>query len=410
MLEADFQKTLAYWRTKDCIMETLQIDKTLYAHLECAKTGDVYDPDSLQTYSRHEYPLLARYNLRESPITPRDLLKRPQNMWRYREFLPIQSEQNRISLGEGMTPILPLSRLARSLDLAHLTVKDEALNPTGSFKSRGLAMAVSKAKELGVQTCVIPTAGNAGGALAAYCARAEIRAIVYMPEATPEVFRKECAFFGAVVHSVPGTIADCAARLKEDWQDGWFDVSTLKEPFRLEGKKTMGYEIAEQGDWQLPDVIIYPTGGGTGLIGIWKAFQELIELGWISGPLPRMVAVQTEGCDPIVSAFRQKKMRAPAHPDPSPTIANGLRVPKAFGDMLILQALYDSNGTALTVTEQDMLDGIAEVASKEGLLLAPEGAALWKACVALRNQNWIKPDENVMLINTGSMYKYMENV
>jgi len=391
-------------------METLPIYKTLYAHLECAKTGEVYNPDTLQTYSRHHQPLLARYDLRDAQVTPADLHQRPLNIWRYREFLPVQSDEHMVSLGEGMTPVVPLPKLANILGLANLTVKDEALNPTGSFKSRGLAMAVSKAKELGVQTCVIPTAGNAGGALAAYCARAGLRAIVYMPEATPEVFRKECQFFGAEVHSVPGNIADCAARLKADWQEDWFDVSTLKEPFRLEGKKTMGYEIAERGHWQLPDVIIYPTGGGTGLIGIWKAFRELLELGWISGPLPRMVAVQTEGCDPIVSAFRQKAIHAPAHPDPAPTIANGLRVPSAFGDLLILQALYESEGTALTVSEQDMREGISEVASKEGLLLAPEGAALWKACVALRSQKWLQPNERVMLINTGSMYKYMENV
>jgi threonine synthase len=331
-------------------------------------------------------------------------------MWRYREFLPIRSDRHIVSLGEGMTPLVPMPRLAERLGLADLTVKDEALNPTGSFKSRGLAMAVSKARELGVETCAIPTAGNAGGALAAYCARAGMQAIVYMPDATPDIFRKECQFFGARVHSVPGTIADCAARLKADWQDDWFDVSTLKEPFRLEGKKTMGYEIAEQGNWQLPDVIVYPTGGGTGLIGIWKAFQELLELGWIKGPLPRMVAVQTEGCDPIVAAFRQKATQARVHPDPAPTIANGLRVPNAFGDMLILKALYESQGTALTVSEKDMREGIGEVASKEGLLLAPEGAALWKATAALRAQGWLRPDERVMLINTGSMYKYMENV
>jgi threonine synthase len=410
MLEADNQKTLAYLRKKDCTMETLQIHQTLYAHLECAKTGEVYTPDIIQTYSRHHQPLVAKYHLRESQVSPEDLRQRPLTMWRYREFLPVRNDQHIVSLGEGMTPLIPLPRLAKTLGLAALTVKDEALNPTGSFKSRGLAMAVSKAKELGVRTCVIPTAGNAGGALAAYCARAGMQAIVYMPEATPGVFRKECQFFGAEVHAVPGTIADCAARLKADWQEGWFDVSTLKEPFRLEGKKTMGYEIAEQGNWQLPDVIIYPTGGGTGLIGIWKAFQELLELGWIKGPLPRMVAVQTEGCDPIVSAFRQKAMQAPAHPDPAPTIANGLRVPKAFGDRLILQALYDSKGTAMAVSEKDMREGIGEVAAKEGLLLAPEGAALWKACIALRDKNWIQAGENVMLINTGSMYKYMENV
>lgn len=391
-------------------METLQIHKTLYAHLECAKSGEVYNPDTLQTYSRHHQPLLARYHLNDTQTTPDDLRQRPLTMWRYREFLPIRFDRHIVSLGEGMTPLVPMPRLAERLGLADLTVKDEALNPTGSFKSRGLAMAVSKARELGVETCVIPTAGNAGGALAAYCARAGLRAIVYMPEATPDVFRKECQFFGAEVHAVPGTIADCAARLKADWQEGWFDVSTLKEPFRLEGKKTMGYEIAEQGNWQLPDVIVYPTGGGTGLIGIWKAFQELLELGWIKGPLPRMVAVQTEGCDPIVAAFRQKTSQAKVHPDPAPTIANGLRVPNAFGDMLILKALYESQGTALTVSENDMREGIGEVASKEGLLLAPEGAALWKATAALRAQGWLRPDERVMLINTGSMYKYMENV
>lgn len=383
---------------------------TRFSHLKCSKTGAFYDKDQLQTYSKEGKPLVAQYDLKDFP-GPEILQGRQPNMWRYRELLPVEKEENIVSLGEGMTPLLPLNQFSRQLGLSQLMVKDEALNPTGSFKARGLSMAISKAREFGVDTCVIPTAGNAGGAMSAYCARAGMQAIVYMPEQTPELFKKECRFFGARVITVPGTIADAARRMNEEKKEGWFDLSTMKEPFRLEGKKTMGYEIAEQLNWQWPDVIVYPTGGGTGLIGIWKAVKELEELGWmVTNKRPRMVAVQSDACDPVVQAYNAHKQEAPAFPNPKTTIANGLRVPKAFGDEMILQVLYESQGTAISISENDILKGIQQAAQAEGVLLSPEGAAVWQACRRLRRQSWIKEGERVVLLNTGSMYKYMENV
>lgn len=390
-------------------METIIDVKTLYSHLICSKTQEIYKKDELQTFSAARKPLVAQYDLAQG--LDRSVLRdRPLNMWRYREVLPIEHDENIISLGEGMTPILSLQKLARKLDLAALFVKDEALNPTGSFKARGLSMAISKARELGVKKCVIPTAGNAGGAMSAYCARAGIEAHVFMPMQTPEVFRKECEYFGAKVTLVDGNIADCAKRIAEVRESDWFDISTLKEPFRLEGKKTMGYEIAEQFDWELPDVIVYPTGGGTGLIGIWKAFDEMQKLGWIDSKRPRMVAVQTEVCAPIVEAFRNDKMEAMPIANPGITVANGLRVPAAFGDTLILQALYESEGTAVAVSEEAMLQGVREMAQMEGVLVAPEGGAIFAAMKELLRTNWIANDERVVLLNTGSAYKYMENM
>lgn len=391
-------------------MDVLPTVRTLYSHLSCSSSEECYDKQALQTYSRDHKPLVARYDL-TYPLDRSVLKDRAQNMWRYRELLPVENDKNIVSLGEGMTPLLPLSSLQLELELSSLYFKDEALNPTASFKARGLSMAISKAKEFGVSTCVIPTAGNAGGAMSAYCAKAGMEAIVYMPEKTPELFKKECTFFGAKVITVQGTIADCAARMNEEKQDHWFDVSTMKEPFRLEGKKTMGYEIAEQLNWRLPDVIVYPTGGGTGLIGIWKAILEMEALGWITPERrPRMVVVQSAVCDPIVRAFKAQLRKAAAYPAPKETIANGLRVPKAFGDEMIMNVLHESQGTAVSVSDTEMLEGIQEVAQTEGVLLSPEGAAVWKACQRLRRQNWIKSGENVVLLNTGSLYKYMENV
>ncbi|MFN7115214.1 MAG: threonine synthase [Saprospiraceae bacterium] len=390
-------------------METLTAIKTLYSHLICSKSGKKYDKNVLQTYSELNKPLLAQFDLAQG-LDKSILLDRPKNLWRYREVLPVEHDENIVSLGEGFTPILPLDSIRKLLDINNLYLKDEAYNPTGSFKARGQAMAISKAKELGVKKCVIPTAGNAGGAMSAYCAKAGLEAHVFMPVATPEIFKKECEYFGAKVTLINGSIRDCALKINEVRESDWFDISTLKEPFRLEGKKTMGYEIAEQMDWQLPDVIIYPTGGGTGLIGIWKAFDEMEQLGWIGSERPRMVVVQAEACYPIVKAFKENKYIAEPFQNPAETIANGLRVPAAFGDELMLQILYESEGTALTVSELEMLESLREMAQQEGILLAPEGAATYAALKQLIARQWICPDDKVLLINTGSAYKYMENL
>jgi threonine synthase len=289
-------------------------------------------------------------------------------------------------------------------------MKDESLNPTGSFKARGLSMAVSKAKELQVERCIIPTAGNAGGALAAYCAKAGIPCTVVMPTHTPEIFKQECVLYGAELILVDGLISDCARKVEELKKSRhYFDVSTLKEPYRLEGKKTMGYEIAEQLNWQLPDVIMYPAGGGTGLIGIWKAFQEMLRMGWIKAELPRMIAVQAANCAPIVTAMQ--------HPEnwrelftPSPSLANGLAVPYPFGMDMMLEVLRESGGTVVPVSEEDIVAGVKEIARTEGILAAPEGAAVWKALLQLRDRNLIDPADKIVLMNTGSGYKYLENI
>lgn len=384
----------------------LPTTESRYSHLVCSKTGQVYDAHCPQTYSEAGKPLWATYNLSNPP--DRDSLRnRPMTMWRYREMLPVFDPAFEISLGEGGTPLIPLTFDASNL--RRLFLKEEAFNPTGSFKARGLAMAVSKAAELGIRHCVIPTAGNAGGALSAYCAKAGLRADVYLPQKTPLAFQRECQFFGAQVHLIDGTIKDCAAAIKAEGRTDWFDVSTLKEPFRLEGKKTMGYEIAEQLGWQTPDVVVYPTGGGTGLIGIWKAFQEMAALGWTDGQRPRMVAVQTAGCAPIVQAFERGATQAVEWENPAPTTANGLRVPTAFADELILQILKESQGTALRISEFQMNQTVGEVARQSGILLSPEGAAVYAAFRQLQAQGWIDREETVVLLNTGSMYKYLEN-
>jgi threonine synthase len=307
-----------------------------------------------------------------------------------------------------MTPLIPLDHFSKTYN-SSILLKDEAYNPTGSFKARGLAMAISKAKELGVKACVIPTAGNAGGAMSAYCAKAGLQAYVYMPRQTPKTFAKECEFFGAKVTYVDGNIKDCAAQIKKDQLKDCFDISTLKEPFRLEGKKTMGYEIAEQMNWEVPDVVIYPTGGGTGLIGIWKAFEEMQKMGWIGQKMPKMVAVQTTACYPIIKAFEAGKKEAEAFQNPAVTRANGLRVPTAFGDEMILDILYKSQGTAMAISEEEILTATKEMAQKEGILLAPEGAAVWSAFKNLLQQQWLQPNQKVVLLNTGTIYKYMEN-
>jgi len=331
-------------------------------------------------------------------------------MWRYREVLPIENERNIVSLGEGMTPILDLQKSAISYGVSSLKVKDESLNPTGSFKARGLSMAISRAKELGVTSCVIPTAGNAGGAMSAYCASADIQATVIMPRHTPKVFQDECRYYGAELILIDGLINQCGVIAAEiEKKHGAFNISTLKEPYRLEGKKTMGYELAEQLNWNLPDVILYPTGGGTGLLGIWKAFHEMIELGWLAQDvkLPRMIVVQAENCSPVVDAWQGFRKQPSEYKE---SLANGLAVPVAFGEDMILEVIKDSGGDCVTIAEAEMVSGVKELARMEGLLMAPEGAALIKALPKLKAKGIISEEDSVLMINTGSGYKYLENI
>jgi threonine synthase len=336
------------------------------------------------------------------------MAQRPHDLWRYRELLPVLDAASIINLGEGGTPLLPLRRLGKRLGFTNLYLKEEGYNPTGSFKARGLAMAVSKAKELGLHKLAIPTAGNAGSAMAAYAAAGGLEAYVFAPDDTPPMIIQECMVLGAHVYVIKGLIND-AGRLVQEGKarHGWFDMSTLKEPYRLEGKKTMGIELAEDFNWQLPDVIFYPTGGGTGLIGMWKAFAELSTLGWIGAHRPRMVVVQAEGCAPIVKAFEEGAKEAPLWPN-AQTIAAGLRVPKAFADFLILQAVYESEGTAIAVSDADMAEAQRDLAATEGIFACPEGAATLAALRILRQQQWVLPNERVVLFNTGSGLKYAD--
>jgi threonine synthase len=331
-------------------------------------------------------------------------------MWRYKEMLPVQEEKNIVTLGEGMTTLLTLDKLAGKFGFSELLMKDESSNPTGSFKARGISVAVSKTKEFGIKNCIIPTAGNAGGAMAAYCAKAGIECTVVMPTHTPEIFKEECILYGAELVLVDGLINDCAKKVAEINKDNeYFDMSTLKEPYRLEGKKTMGYEIAEQLNWQLPDVIIYPAGGGTGLIGIWKAFKEMQLMGWITGPLPKMFAVQSINCAPILHALADP-VNWKNNFFPKATHANGLAVPYPFGMDLMLQVLKESGGTACAVKEEQIFGSLKEIAKTEGLLISPEGAATWQALIQLNEKNLIAKDEKVLLLNTGTGYKYLENL
>jgi threonine synthase len=355
-------------------------------------------------------PLLVRYDLERAgrSLTKKALRARRSDMWRYREVLPIANDANIIALGEGWTPLLHAQRLGTTLGLKRLYIKDESLNPTQSFKARGMSTAVSMAKELGVTKLAAPSAGNAGGALAAYAASGGLEAYIYMPNDTPRANVVECQQLGANVTLVDGLITDCGAEIaKRKEAAGWFDVSTLKEPYRVEGKKTLGYEVAEQMDWELPDVIVYPTGGGTGLVGMWKAFDEMEELGWIGSRRPRMVSVQSEGCAPIVRAFESGERFAEMFPD-AETVASGLRVPKAIGDFLILDALRASNGNAVAVRDADILAAVAEIGASEGLFVAPEGAACVPALRKLLDQKLVEADERIVLFNTGAGIKYLE--
>jgi threonine synthase len=386
-------------------------NSSFITHLECSSCNRTADHRELHTVCHAcGKTLLARYDLDSArAVLRRDTFAaRPRTIWRYQELLPVLSDSNIISLGEGFTPILPLTRLAVSLGFGHLLMKDESFNPTGSFKARGLSAAVSKAKELDVREACMPTAGNAGAALAAYGAAAGIFPHIYMPDDTPRVNIVECQVYGADVHLVRGNISDAAKAMNaERAGTSWFDMSTLKEPYRLEGKKTLGFEIVEQFGWGLPDVIVYPTGGGTGLIGMWKAFDELQQLGWIGDQRPKMVSVQAKGCAPIVKAF-ESGLTVSEFWNDAATIASGLRVPKAFADSLILKAIYDSGGCALAVDDEEIVRAIRLVASTEGILLSPEGASTIAALPLLRDHGVVQSESRVLLFNTGSGLKYSE--
>ncbi len=379
---------------------------TFVSHLECGMTGAELPADTLHQLSPEGWPLLVRYDLAAlgKALNREDLDRRTADFWRYREFLPVRSAANIVSLGEIMTPLVALTQSVPKG--AEVLVKDEGRLPTGSFKARGLALAVSMAKELGVIRAAMPTNGNAGAALAAYASRANIETYVFCPEDTPAVNMAEIALQGAKLYRVNGLINDCGKIVGDGKEEmNWFDVSTLKEPYRIEGKKTMGLELAEQLGWRVPDVIFYPTGGGTGLIGMWKAFAELEAIGWIGSKRPKMVAVQAEGCAPIVKAFEQGSEHAEPWTD-AHTVASGIRVPAAIGDFLILRAVRDSAGFAISVSDADIEDARTEAATQDGMLLCPEGAATLAAYNKSLREGRISNDDEVVLYNCGSGLKY----
>ena len=381
---------------------------TFVSHLECSKTGERHAAGRLHNLSSAGFPLLVRYDLERmaSEFTREQLAGRPSDLWRYREMLPVTRAQNIVSLGEITTPLISLGAISRRLGAGRIDVKDEGRLPTGSFKARGITVAVSMAKELGVQRVAMPTNGNAGAALSAYATRAGMESHVFCPEDTPEINIAETGLQGARVYRVNGFINDCG-KLVGDGRAaaGWFDFSTLKEPYRIEGKKTMGLELAEQLGWTVPDVIFYPTGGGTGLIGMWKAFDELEQLGWLGRDRPRMVAVQAEGCAPIVKAFEEGRERAEPWRDAA-TVAAGIRVPAAIGDFLILDAVRESGGFAISVSDAAIESAREEVASREGLLLCPEGAATHAAYLKSRDEGRIGRHDHVVLFNCATGLKY----
>ncbi|MCR9201863.1 MAG: threonine synthase [Planctomycetaceae bacterium] len=380
--------------------------KTYVTHLECGLEGDRYEADAVQTLSRAKRPLLVRYDLQAlaDELSREELAARPSGLWRYREFLPVRETCNIVSLGECETPLIRLSKLETGS--GQLLTKDEGRLPTGSFKARGLCLAVSMAKELGISKVAMPTNGNAGAALAAYASRAGMQTFVFCPEDTPEVNVREIAAQGAKVWRVNGLINDCGRIVGEGKSTcDWFDFSTLKEPYRIEGKKTMGLELADQMGWQVPDVIFYPTGGGTGLIGMWKAFNELKQIGWLTGKLPRMVAVQSTGCAPMVKAYEAGERHAPLW-EKAHTIASGIRVPVAVGDFLILDAVRQSNGFATAVEDSAISAALTEVADREGFLMCPEGAATYAAWKQELATGRVSPDETCVLFNCASGLKY----
>jgi len=382
------------------------------SHLECPRCGATYESEKPIQVCRCSSPLLVRYDLKKVGENFRKdaLPSRPADLWRYRELLPVKERENIVSLGEGMTPLVPLQRLGTQLGMPNLYMKDDGIIPTGTFKARGATVGASRARELGVKVLAMPTNGNAGGAWAAYCAPAGIRAVIVMPEDAPDINRKEVSITGADLYLVDGLISDAGKIVGRAVAEyGWFDASTLKEPYRIEGKKTMGLEIAEQFGWHLPDVILYPTGGGVGLIGIYKAVKELRELGWIDEKMPRLVSVQSTGCAPIVKAWEENKPES-VFWEGARTVAFGITVPKALGDFLVLEAVYDTGGCAVAVDDEDILAKQALLASREGAFVCPEGAATLSAAAKLARDGWIKPEEKVVLLNTGTGLKYPETV
>jgi threonine synthase len=381
-------------------------------HLECTKCSRRYEPGQVLNLCECGGPLFARYNLDRAAknMRPGHLALREPTLWRYDDVLPVDNPDHRISLGEGFTPLLAARRLGAKVGLPRLFVKDESGNPTGSFKARGLSLAVSMAKALGATDVCLPSAGNAGSALGAYAGRGGLAAHVFVPRDVPRVFIMETEAYGAEVVTVSGLISDagkvCAERAREA---GWYECATLKEPYRVEGKKTMGYELAEQMGWRLPDAILYPTGGGTGLIGMWKAFSELETMGFVGPGRPRMYAVQAEGCAPIVKAFSEGLEEAPFWEN-AQTLAHGLRVPKAIGDFLILRALRESHGAGVAVSEAEIVQGVKEASAAEGLFMAPEGGAAVAALRKLKSSGHLSPDDVVVVFNTGTGYKYVDTM
>ncbi|MDR1957229.1 MAG: threonine synthase [Treponema sp.] len=380
--------------------------------LVCPKCKKRYTHRELQHLCQCGSPLLVEYDLERAGylVDPETIKTRPVTLWRYAELLPVLDDANIVSLGEGFTPLTILPAIAAKYAFGRLYMKDEGIIPTGTFKARGAAVGVSKARELGVKHVAMPTNGNAGAAWAVYAARAGIKAHILMPEDAPRITRNESVAAGAQVHLVRGLISDCGKILARSIPaHGWYDVSTLKEPYRIEGKKTMGYEIVEQLGWQVPDVIAYPIGGGVGIIGIYKALQEMQRLGWIGDQLPRLVAVQAEGCAPIVEAYRKKAKESEFFPD-SRTIAFGINVPKALGDFLVLEAIYETEGCAVAVGEADIINTLLELASLEGSFICPEGAAALAGLKKLRAAGWLKAEETAVLLNTGGGIKYPDTL
>ncbi|MDQ0207781.1 threonine synthase [Alkalicoccobacillus murimartini] len=382
------------------------------SHLECPKCDLIYRKDEVHHLCECGSPLLVRYDLEAlgRDIKPDALVEREQNLWRYHEWLPVEDTANVVSLGEGMTPLVPMAKLGKEIGLFHLYMKDEGMVPSGSFKARGAAVGISKAKELGVEEIAMPTNGNAGAAWSLYAARAGIKATIVMPVDAPEITRRECVVAGANLHLIDGLISDAGKTVAQAVKDfGLYDASTLKEPYRIEGKKTMGLELAEQMNWAMPNVILYPTGGGVGLIGIYKALLELKEMGWIEGNLPRLVAVQSTGCAPIVQAWQDKKSSSD-YWENSETQAFGINVPKAIGDFLVLDAIYQTNGCAVAIDDQTMLKELHTIAQIEGAFICPEGAAAFAAARELKNKAWIGEEETVVVLNTGQGIKYPDTV
>ncbi len=380
-----------------------------FTHLRCSRCRTVYPGEELQNLCACGSPLLAHYDLAMAAVTfkPGNLAGRRDDLWRYTEVLPGKPEEI-VTLGEGGTPLVRLQRLAEEDRCPQLYLKDDAFNPTGSFKARGLAVAVSRAKALGARKLALPTAGNAGGALAAYAARAGLEAYVLMPKDAPQANQLECRAHGATLILVDGLISDCARLLAERKQrEGWFDLSTLKEPYRIEGTKTLGYELFEQLGGRLPGAILYPTGGGVGLIGMWKAFEEMETLGWIGIERPKMIVVQASGCAPIVKAFDAKQDVSEAWPD-ARTLAAGLRVPKALGDFIVLDAVYRSHGAAVAVSDVEILAALRRLARTEGILACPEGAATLAALPHLFERGTLGREDSIVLFNTGSGLKYLD--